>query len=98
MYEQNTCNAYGGDSSGLGGFVLCLVIFLILIMLFRGVRGRQECVIYTTGSGQDAAPQVVAYTEKQHAPAPARDAAGQVAEAWAPAGGAGATTTYAPLD
>ena len=93
MYEQNTCNAPGGDSSGLGGFVLCLVIFLILVMLFRGVRGRQECVIYTTGSGQDAAPPVVTYAEKQHATAPTRDAAGQVVEAWAPG-----AATYAPLD
>ena len=48
------------------GILICIVIFLILVMLFRGVRGRQECHLHggRRQSGE-AAPPVVAYNEKK---------------------------------
>lgn len=64
IYEQQQPS---GDSNGLGGILICIVIFLILVMLFRGVRGRQECVIYMADADTqgEAAPPVVAYNEKK---------------------------------
>ena len=93
MYEQQACSS--NSDGGVGGVLLCIVIFLIFVMLFRGMRGRQECVIYMT-DGEDgqapAAPQVVAYTEKSDKP----ETKPAAVQAWQP--GAGATTTYAPIN
>lgn len=54
------------------GAVLCLVIFLMLMLIFRGAQNRRNCVVYL----QDDAPGVpeVSYAEtppvepKQRAP------------------------------
>ena len=90
MYEQPQSGS--NSDGGVGGVLLCIVIFLIFVMLFRGVRGRQECVIYMT-DGSDQAPPAVAYTEKKD-----KSETGSAAvQAWQPAAGAGATT-YASLD
>jgi len=93
MYEQQASSSK--SDGGVGGVLLCIVIFLIFVMLFRGMRGRQECVIYMT-DGEDgqapAAPQVVAYTEKSDKPETGPAAVPE----WQPAAGAGATT-YASI-
>ena len=91
MYEQPQSSS---GSSGVGGVLLCIVIFLIFVMLFRGVRGRQECVIYMT-DGSDPAPPAVAYTEKKDKP----ETGSAAVQAWQPAAAAAAgATTYASLD
>ena len=43
------------DGSGL---VLCLVIFFILMLLFRGVQNRRNCVVY------QSPPPPVSYAER----------------------------------
>ena len=95
MYEQQ---ASSNSDGGVGGVLLCIVIFLIFVMLFRGMRGRQECVIYMTDGSAQPQPQQeqeipdVVYTEKD-----AKTSKNTTGEAWQPAGGGGAAT-YAPLD
>lgn len=50
------------------GIILCVAIFLILILLFRGIKSRQDCVIYLQGNDGAAstipAPPMVSYAEK----------------------------------
>lgn len=60
MYYDNR-----SDDDGWGGVLICIVVILIFVMLFRGLRGRQECVIYTNEQGSAGAPQVISYTEKK---------------------------------
>ena len=64
IYEQQQPS---GDSNGLGGILICIVIFLILVMLFRGVRGRQECVIYMADADTqgEAAPPWLPITRRK---------------------------------
>lgn len=53
--------ASANDGSGL---VLCLVIFFILMLLFRGVQNRRSCMVYQ-------APPPVSYAERP-LPSPAK--------------------------
>ena len=68
-------SASAGSSASSGeGIILCIAIFLILLLLFRGVKSRQDCVIYLQGNDGAAstmpAPPVLSYAEKSDKTAP----------------------------
>ena len=51
--------AENDDSGSWSGVLVCIVIILIFVMLFRGLRGRQECVIYTGSSAKALRRRIV---------------------------------------
>lgn len=48
------------------GAVLCLVIFLILMLIFRGAQSRKNCIVYL--QDDSPAPPVVSYAETPKVP------------------------------
>ncbi len=54
---------YQSPQSDYSGVVLCVAIFLILMLLFRGVQNRRNCVVYA----QDDLP-ATSYVEIPAAP------------------------------
>jgi hypothetical protein len=55
---------YQSPQSDYSGVVLCVAIFLILMLLFRGVQNRRNCVVYA----QDDDLPATSYVEIPPAP------------------------------
>ena len=84
--------AENDDSGSWSGVLVCIVIILIFVMLFRGLRGRQECVVYTGANDNGTAPQVVSYAEEKEP----RKGAPAASSPWTPLSAA-VGAPYAPL-
>ena len=78
------------STNGWDGVILCIAVFLILVILFRGVRSSKECIIYLDNS-EGQAPEAISYAEKEEETPPARPMGPMRPQvsAWNPSAGGG---------